>query len=282
MQSKGTRKNKKHSVLWQLRWYLLLIAEAALVFSVLKIAQYKRETDASSTINEELAREAVVVVSEEPAALEEAQTEEVTIPDGSEAVAISGRDDGFPIEVDFDTLLEKNPDCVAWLYSEDTPINFAVLQADDNTYYLYRVFDGTYNGYGTIFLDCNCAPGFSNSNSVIFGHDMRNGTMFGSLRNYSDQEYYEQHKTLWLATPTANYRLTAVAGYVHDDSSSLYVTPISRSMTDTLVPVAITESVFDSGCKYNPDARYVTLSTCSSSYSEGRFALICEMTKVSG
>jgi len=273
--------NKKNSVLWKLRWYILFLAELALILSVFKITKYKRETAASEAANAALAQ--AVTVNTDTSARSDTEGTEIS-DDGTDAVSISqdqtGDKNRFPITVDFELLLSKNPDCVGWLYCEDTPINLAVMQADDNTYYLYRTFDRVKNGYGTIFLDCNCSPGFNDPNNLIFGHDMKNGTMFGTLDNYREQGYYEKHPYLWLATEYRNYRLDVVAGFVHSDESSLYSTPISRKATDDLVPFAISNSVFKSDAVYNPEARYVTFSTCCYDFAGARLAIVCEMVEI--
>lgn len=285
------KRNKKHSVIWQLRWYILLIAEIALVLSVFKVTKYKKETAASQAANEELAEAVTINPTPAPTPFVFPQETEDTEyhDDGIDAVNVnelqadpaSAEDPGyFPVTVDFDMLLGKNPDCVGWLYSEGTPINLAVMQADDNTYYLYRMFDRTNNGYGTIFLDCNGSPGFNDANNLIFGHNMNNGTMFGTLGNYRNQAYFEKHPCLWLATESRNYRLDVVAGIVHTDESTLYSTPISRKATDELVPFAIQNSAFKSGAVYDPNANYVTLSTCCNDFVGARFALICEMCEI--
>lgn len=280
------KRNKKNSVLWQLRWYILLIAEVALVLSVIKVGRYKKETAASQNVNEEIA-EAVTINTPPPSIPYVEREEQEYHDDGSDAVSVaeSGTaletDPGyFPITVDFNKLIGKNPDCVGWLYSAGTPINLAIMQADDNTYYLSRLFDRTDNGYGTIFLDCNGSPGFNDANNLIFGHNMNNGTMFGSLGNYRSQSYYEKHPCLWLATEYRNYRLDVVAGIVHTDDSLIYSTPISRKATDEVVPFAISNSVFKSEAVYNPDAKYVTLSTCCNDFVGARLAIICEMTEI--
>jgi len=283
------KKDKKaHGTLWKFRWFILLLAEIALILSVFKLTKYRRETAKSEKANEELAQ-AVTLVSPTPTAGATAgeNSAAVSTDDGSEAVSIrtesgdaSGKPETCPIAVDFKLLLSKNTDCVGWLYCEDTPINLGVMQADDNTYYLGHTFDRVPNGYGTIFLDCNCSSGFRDANNLIFGHDMQNGTMFGSLENYSSQEYFEAHRYLWLVTESRSYRLDVVAGMLHADDSSVYSTPISRRATDELVPYAIENSLFRSGASYNPEANYVTLSTCSDAFAGGRLAIICEMVEI--
>ena len=80
------------------------------------------------------------------------------------------------IGIDFDALLAENKDIVGWIYSENTPINYPVVQGRDNDYYLHRMLDGTNNIAGTIFMDSRNDPNLGDYNTIIYGHNMKNGT----------------------------------------------------------------------------------------------------------
>ena len=88
-------------------------------------------------------------------------------------------------EVDFAALAAVNPDVTAWLYGPDTGISYPVVQGTDNDYYLDHLFDGTANGAGCLFVDASCRPDFSGRNTVIYGHRMKNGTMFAACLLYT-------------------------------------------------------------------------------------------------
>lgn len=81
------------------------------------------------------------------------------------------------ITVDFEELLAQYPNAVGWLYCEGTPINYPVMQSDDNDYYLRRLPDGTYNTAGSLFADYRCGKLGESNNYIIYGHNMKNGTM---------------------------------------------------------------------------------------------------------
>lgn len=97
------------------------------------------------------------------------------------------------IVVDFEELWKENGDVVGWLYCPDTVINYPVVQGDDNDYYLRRLLDGSNNIAGTLFIDARNKGDFSDWNTVVYGHNMRNDTMFGTLTEYASQEYYCSH-----------------------------------------------------------------------------------------
>lgn len=98
-----------------------------------------------------------------------------------------------PIQVDFDALSAVNPDVTGWIYLPDSVISYPVVQGEDNSYYLKHLFDGTPNSSGCLFLDSRC-EGLTGRNSVIYGHYMKNGTLFGSLKEYRDQAYSSADK----------------------------------------------------------------------------------------
>lgn len=94
------------------------------------------------------------------------------------------------MEINFDILKSKNKDIVAWIYSEGTQINYPIVQSKDNDYYLRRLLDGTYNQGGTIFMDYRNNKNFEDYNTIIYGHNMKNNTMFGTLINYKKSRIF--------------------------------------------------------------------------------------------
>ena len=96
----------------------------------------------------------------------------------------------------FTMLRERtgNNDVIAYLYIPDTNISYAVLQSTDNDYYLHHDMYGNPSTYGALFLDYSNCPDFSDKNSVIYGHNMRNYTMFHNLRYFMDEDYFRRHR----------------------------------------------------------------------------------------
>ncbi len=179
-----------------------------------------------------------------------------------------------PISVDFDALLAESDDVVGWIHSENTAIDYPVVKAEDNFYYLHRFIDGSYNGGGSIFLDCLCAGDFSGKNTVIYGHNMNDGSMFASLRDYRKDGYYAEHPKLYLNTPTQNYRIEVFAGYVTDADSDTY----DIGFTDDAAYLAFLEKMrsqsdFETNVELTAEDRIVTLSTCSYEYYDARYVI---------
>lgn len=129
-----------------------------------------------------------------------------------------------PITVDFDQLAKTNKDVCGWLYAEAVPdINYPVVQASDNEYYLHRTFEKKENFAGTLFIDCDNSSDFDNCNTIIYGHNMKNGSMFGQLKKYKEQETYEKSKYIWILTPEKDYKYEIISAYVAPIRSETYM-----------------------------------------------------------
>ena len=106
-----------------------------------------------------------------------------------------------PISVDFETLLKVNPDVVGWIYAPGTPINYPVVQGEDNEYYLTRDFYKNKSASGTLFLDENHPFRENAQNLLLHGHNMKDGTMFGRLAQYLyDDTYLRNHPFVYFDT----------------------------------------------------------------------------------
>ena len=185
---------------------LLMIAFCAWkIWSIL--SDYKKGNDTY----EEAAAFVTIPEKEEKPVSEESVPEIIpalsSAPDDDPANELVKEDEiDWPV-VDFDALREINPDIVGWIYIEDTNINYPIAQGPDNSYYLSRMYNKQWDGYGCIFMDYLNSPDFSDPNSVIYGHHMQNGSMFQNLAGYKEQEFYETHKTAYLLTPDKNYQI---------------------------------------------------------------------------
>lgn len=179
-----------------------------------------------------------------------------------------------PITVDFEKLLATNSDVSGWLYSADTSINYVIAQGSDNNEYLHHMIDGTYNSSGTLFLDCECAPEFAGANSIIYGHNMKDGSMFNSLTNYKEQEYYDAHPVMYINTPTQNYKVEIFTAYICNyDSDTYTLTFASEEEYGAYLEKMQSQSDFTSDVEVTTNDRIVTLSTCTYEYDNARFVV---------
>lgn len=183
-------------------------------------------------------------------------------------------DSDIPASIDFDKLHEISEDAVAWLYAPDTEINYVVAQAKDNDYYLHRLLDGTTANGGTLFADCLNSSDFSDWNTIIYGHNMKNGTMFKTIMKYREPGYYEEHPVMYLYTPGHRFRLELIVGYTTDTSDQLYILPATKEKRDEIINNAYRKSTFVSDIFLRDEDRLVTLSTCSYDYDNARYVVI--------
>ncbi|MBQ8067048.1 MAG: class B sortase [Solobacterium sp.] len=185
--------------------------------------------------------------------------------------------------IDFDTLAKINPDITGWIRMEGTPINYPVVwSAEKGDYYLKHLFTGEYNNAGCVYIDPHNKSDMSDKNTVIYGHNMRNGTMFAMLANYKNPEFYKaDRKVYYLTSDGRAFMLEPFAGYVTVGSDA-YVQVSFADDEDFMdyVNAKIERSTFKSEIQITPDDQIVTLSTCSYHANDGRFALFCKSTEI--
>ena len=175
---------------------------------------------------------------------------------------------------DLNAFYAEYPDAIGWIYSPNTPIDYGVVEAEDNDFYLHRFLDGDYSISGSLFADCNNHRDFSDQNTVIYGHHMNDGTKFASLVNYREPGYYAEHPVLYLSTPTMNYRVEIFAAYLTDADSDTYTFRF-ESDEDYLAYLQRMreQSDVDTAVELSAKDRIVTLSTCSYEFYDARYVV---------
>ncbi len=170
------------------------------------------------------------------------------------------------IAVDFNNLLEKNSETVGWIKVEGTSINYPVVQASDNEYYLNHAYDKSKNAAGWIFADYRNNMKDFDKNTIIYGHGRLNTTMFGSLKNITTSNWYKNsnnyvvkfstpyENTLWQVfavykIPTETYYLTT--DFTNDKSYTEFLTTLKN------------RSLYNFNVDLNANDKIITLSTCS-------------------
>ena len=161
--------------------------------------------------------------------------------------------DGKQTVVDFKALKKINPDIVAWIRIPDTSIDYPVVQGNDDSYYLTHTFKKTEHVAGAIFLDSDNNADFSDDKNIIYGHNMKDGSMFQGLHKYESESYLQEHNKVYLYLPDGEALTYTVikCGYVKADSDTFW----------------LGEQV---------ETRTLVLSTCGSDSSK-RLVLFCEL-----
>ena len=200
----------------------------------------------------------------------------VTAEDGSDENEEGGDIEAelAPIVVDFKGLKEVNSDIVGWIYGGGTLISYPVLQGEDNDFYLHRSYDKEESNAGSIFVEASNSPGFIDGNTIIYGHHMKNKSMFASLDYWADQEYYEEHPVLWLLTPEQDYKIVLFSGYTTSAVSDTYTTfPAGDPLLDEYIDESLGKSDFQADVMPDGTGRYVLLSTCAYNFKDARYVL---------
>lgn len=171
-----------------------------------------------------------------------------------------------PFKVDFEKLQSINKEVVGWIrFDNPDKISYPVVQGEDNDKYLKKTVEGKTNGAGSIFMDAYNTADFSDRNTFIYGHNMKNGSMFGQLRKYKSFDFYKENPYFYIYTPDGKetkYQVYAVC-IVEDMSESynkLYVND-----DDYLKYLQYIKSIsrYDTGVEVTAQNQLVSLSTCT-------------------
>lgn len=180
----------------------------------------------------------------------------------------------IPKAVDFESLYAMNKDTVAWMYDPGMVINYPVVQASDNDYYLRRNLNGERSNGGTLFVDYRNKADFSDWNTIIYGHNMKSGTMFSSLLDYRTPGYYEEHPEMYLYVPDKRYRVELILAYTTDVNDAIFQLTASREEQEAGLERAYRLSNFESNIRPDRDDKLVTFVTCSYAYDDARYVVI--------
>ena len=229
----GKRKSKKTSGRRRLlQWGILAVALAVFIFSGIQLLNISGEYEEADKEYQELEQLAPLPQEEE-----------------------AGPEDR---QVDFAALAQKNSEIVGWIYIPDSKVDYPMVKGTDNSYYVSHTFENKGD--------------FSDRNTVIYGHHMKNGSMFAALVEYKDPDYFNAHRTIYLYTPQGVYTATVFSAYVdvatgpqttisfQDDAAflSFVETMRNQSITKTDTPIGAED-------------RIITLSTCTYEYDDARF-----------
>lgn len=217
-------------------------------------------------------------------------TQYVEETDAGQDSGKKGKKDKCPIQVDFASLSAINPDIVGWVYIEDTGINYPVVQGEDNEYYLHHTFEGRENFSGAIFMDTTCSPDFSSDNSILFGHNLKTGEMFGALKKLYDTEYnaeadWTKHPDIWVVTPEASmeYRIFAAREISVEQDTDVYMVDFARAEEYLQwMQQQKAASLYETDTDISRPEPMITLSTCTSDSEDGRFVVQAIRTQVRG
>ncbi|MBE5970565.1 MAG: class B sortase [Lachnospiraceae bacterium] len=179
--------------------------------------------------------------------------------------------------LDFNALKAVCPDAVGWIWQQGT-MSYPIVQTNNNDYYLNHLYDGTSNSSGTLFVDYRIPEGMDAQNCIVYGHNMQNHSMFGTLNDYKRAEYFEDHKTFEVYCGEHKYIYYVFSAYVTDEFSETYTLGFgSPENFQNYIDMVTSWSRYDTGVVVNGEGvtingelvvpttenHILTLSTCT-------------------
>lgn len=181
---------------------------------------------------------------------------------------------------DLDALFKKNKECIGWVCIKKTAIDYPVMHTpNDPKKYLYKNFNGQYSSSGTPFLDARCT--INSSNCILYGHNMRNGQLFASLKQYLDKSYYKKYTEVEFQTKNGDnfYKIFAVVALKQDDEWYNFIdAPNSKNFKKNITGI-MEKALYTTGVKPKFGQQLLTLSTCYGSDEDGRLIVVAVKKK---
>ena len=173
--------------------------------------------------------------------------------------------------VDFTQLQAINPEVIGWIRVGAINVSYPVAQAKDNDFYLHRTFRKVDNFAGCIFENCDNSPYFTDQNTVIYGHNMKNGSMFGQLRLFTKQETLDKNPYFWMFTPNFIFQYRIISCAVVGITGDPYTTRFTEEDFQKFIDDTLSRSEIDCGdVTVTTSDRLMTLSTCTGDSSTRR------------
>lgn len=167
-------------------------------------------------------------------------------------------------KTDLAALREVNSDVVGWIAIPDTEISYPIMQTTDNSYYLNYTWNNERSSVGAIFLDCRNNLGLLGFHTLIYGHQMRNGSMFGGLHQYRDEEYLRAHPIIYIVTDEGVQKYDIFAAFEASVQEIVYQFDIEEEgRQQEFIDYCLSHSVVDTGIVPETDGHIITLSTCT-------------------
>lgn len=270
---KGKTKKKRSVFGDVLSGLLMIIALCVFLYSGYTLYGYYKEYKKSADEYDNLEDNFVIqnAETEDYDRLEaQMQTDEAETPVTEELVTVEENGEVKTVPamvnpVDFTELKSINEDIIGWLKIRALDISYPIVQGEDNDYYLHRTFERKDNFAGCIFMNSENEADLTDMNTIIYGHNMKDGSMFGKLKKFGEEDVWKKSEYFWIFTPDLIYQYHIFSVRVVNKTGPAYQTFYTeeefRSMLDTAFSQSMVEN---SDVTVGMDDRIVTLSTCTS------------------
>ncbi len=282
MNSRKVRRNRIGDIV---RILLMLIALGVFCYSGYKLytfyKEYKRGSDEYDNLENSYAEQEE---AEDLDALENDEAASQAV-EGRELVNVveKGQEITLPVmnnPIKFEDLEKVNPDIKGWLRLSAVDISYPLVQGEDNDYYLHKTFEKEDNIAGCLFINYENEPDFTDTNTVVYGHNMKNGSMFGKLKQFRGEGVFEKSKYFWIFTPDLIYQYRIFSGMEVAKTGLTYQTNFRGDEYKEFLKTAFERSELDnSDVSVTEEDRVVTLSTCTGDEAT-RFVIIGKLSQV--
>ena len=266
----------------------LLVALAVFFCSGWLLLDYWLESKQQQNQFDDLAQLVDAARPTTPSVPEETAAPGQTLPPATEPpthVTVTHPDTGEELSVlaEYAQLYLLNPDLVGWIRIPGTTLNYPVMQTPDYTdFYLHTDFYGQYSAHGCIYAREQCDVAAPSDNVTIYGHNMKDGSMFALLHKYLDQEFWQEHKTIEFDTLTEHHTYEIIA--VFDTTASInqgfayhmFVDAAGEEEFDQFVAQCKALAYYDTGTTARYGDKLITLSTCEYTQTNGRLVVVAK------
>lgn len=219
-------------------------------------------------------------IEEQPAGETEASTEPIENPEANSDEESKEEKQKYPghihsedtLEVNLESLKDVNNDVTGWILIPDTQISYPLVQGEDNDYYLKNTWDKERNNVGAVFMDYRNNPELEDFNTLIYGHRMRDNSMFGILKYYVEQEFWEKHPRIYLADEGGTHCYDIFAAYeVSTDGITYKLNFNDEEEKQNYIDECVEASVIETGVVPTVKDEILTLSTCTANGKPNRW-----------
>jgi len=183
-------------------------------------------------------------------------------------------------EIDLAALREENEDVLGWICIPDTPVNYPLMDGDDNSFYLSHAWDKTPSWYGSVFLEQNCSSDLTDFNTILYGHNMGDENIFGSLKHYAKANYWQEHPYVYIVDDHGVHRYEIFAAHEASLRSLTYVLGFDNELRQQFIDAAIERSDIDTGIVPEITNRILTLSTCTGYTKNTRWVVQARLVSI--
>jgi len=277
----GKKRKKRNAVISGIFFvaFLACVIWIIVYFVNLKKADNELSQLKESYITEQTQEEASTDADDEAAVSEKGEDGETAEPqtDGRVQLSLDGYTDAKK-DIDFDALKEENADIYSWITIPGTVIDYPIVQREDELdYYLNHNLDGSTGYPGCIYTQNLNSTDWMDNNTVIYGHNMKNGSMFAGLHSYRDPEFFEEYPYVYIYTETETRVYQIFAAYEVTDAHLLltYDTENKDSFGWYLQGIMDNEETlsdhYNKSLELNSDDKIISLETCISSKPTMRY-----------